>query len=167
MFLSYSICFLAALLLHEIGHFAAARACGVSITEFGVGWGSKVAGIRILGVEYLIRILPMGAYVRLNLSELQMRPLGQQVLVLLAGIIVNLVAASATAGTKFSTMNYLLAATNILPLYQQDGWKCGMVMLRGILQRKSLLVEWTFTIAGSSLSLVFFIALLVRCLKAI
>jgi hypothetical protein len=49
-------------------------------------------------------------------------------------------------------MNYLLAATNILPLYQQDGWKCGMVMLRGILRQKSPMVEWTFTIAGTTLS---------------
>jgi hypothetical protein len=63
-------------------------------------------------------------------------------------------------------MNFLLAATNILPLYQQDGWKCGMVMLRGILQRKSALVEWTFTIAGSSLSLALSIALVARVLNS-
>jgi membrane-associated protease RseP (regulator of RpoE activity) len=166
MLLSYSLYFLMALLLHEIGHFAAARACGVSISEFGVGWGRRLISFHLFGVDYYWRVLPVGAYVRLSLTELQMRPLAQQVLVLLAGIIVNLVAASATAGTKFSAMNYLLAATNILPLYQQDGWKCGMVMLRGLLQRKSKLVEWTFTIAGSTLSIVFFFALLARCLKA-
>jgi hypothetical protein len=164
MFLSYTLCFLSALVLHEIGHFAAARACGVSITEFGVGWGKKIVGFRLFGVDYMIRLLPVGAYVRLSLAELQVRPLAQQVLVLLAGIIMNLVAASATAGTKFSAMNYLLAATNILHLYQQDGWKCGMVMLRGLLQRKSLLVEWTFTIVGSTVSLLFFVALMARCL---
>jgi hypothetical protein len=73
--------------------------------------------------------------------------------VLLAGIIANLVAGVATGGTHFSLMNYLLAATNILPLYQQDGWKCGMVMLRGTKRRKSPLIDWTFTIAGSALSL--------------
>lgn len=166
MFLSYSLCFLAALLLHEMGHFAAAAACRVSITEFGIGWGRKLFSFHFRGVDYMIRLLPVGAYVRLDLRELQMRPLPQQVLVLLAGIIANLVAASATAGTKFSLMNFLLAATNILPLYQQDGWKCGMVMLRGLLQRKSLLVEWTFTIAGTGLSLVLFVAFLVRCLRA-
>ncbi len=167
MFASYLACFLAALVLHEIGHFAAARACGVTVSEFGLGWGRRLAGVRVLGVDYAVRVWPMGAYVRLSMAELQSRPLTQQVCVLLAGIIVNLVAATAVAGTKFSTMNYLLAATNILPLYQQDGWKCGMVMLRGLLQRKSKLVEWTFTIAGSSLSLIFFAALLARCLKAI
>jgi membrane-associated protease RseP (regulator of RpoE activity) len=166
MFISYALCFLVALLLHEIGHVAAARACKISISEFGVGWGKKLLGFNIRGVDYVLRVLPVGAYVRLDLNQLQSRPLGQQVLVLLAGIIVNLVTASATGGTRFSTMNFLLAATNLLPLYQQDGWKCGMVMLRGVLRRKSRLVEWTFTIAGSSLSLFIFGALLVRCFKA-
>jgi Zn-dependent protease len=59
-------------------------------------------------------------------------------------------------------MNFLLAATNILPLYQQDGWKCGMVTLRSVLRRKSSLVEWTFTIAGSGLSVAVFAAFFLR-----
>ena len=145
--------FLLAMLLHEAGHFVAAYACRVTISEFGIGWGRKLWGFRLGQVEYVVRIWPIGAYVRLDLKELQERPLAQQVLVLLAGIIVNLIAAASTTGTVFSLTNYLLAATNMLPLYQQDGWKCGMVMLRGIFSRRSLLVEWTFTIAGSCLSL--------------
>ena len=90
------------------------------------------------------------------MTELQRRPLSQQVLVMLAGINVNLVAAALTAGSRFSAVNLLLAATNLLPLYQQDGWKCGMLMLRGLLRRRSALVEWTFTIAGSSTSILLF-----------
>jgi hypothetical protein len=97
--------------------------------------------------------LPLGAYVRFDVAELQKRKLKQQILVFMAGIIGNLIAASLSAGTPFSLMNYLLAATNILPLYQQDGWKCGMVMLRAILHQRSPIVEWTFTIAGTILSL--------------
>ena len=88
-------------------------------------------------------------------------------LILLAGIIVNSVAAAVAAGTPFSTMNLLLAATNLLPLYQQDGWKCGMVMLRGAFSRRSLLVEWTFTIAGSALSIVLFVVLIINSVKNI
>lgn len=153
MLSTYIPYFLAAILLHETGHFVAARACSVTVNEFGLGWGRKLLGFRINGVDYLIRILPMGAYVRLDLDELRRRPLSQQVLVLLAGIIVNLIAATLTSGTRFGLMNYLIAATNILPLYQQDGWKCGMVMLRGTFERKSSLAEWTFTIAGAGLSL--------------
>ena len=164
--LAYVFYLFLALLLHELGHLAAATACGVTVSELSLGWGRKLFGFRLKGVDYTLRLLPVGAYVRLDLNELRVRPLGQQVLVLLAGIIVNLVAASATNGTRFSVMNFLLAATNILPLYQQDGWKCGMVTLRSILRRKSSLVEWTFTIAGSGLSMALFAAFILRLFHA-
>jgi membrane-associated protease RseP (regulator of RpoE activity) len=151
--ISYLLGFFVALLIHELGHLAAARVCHVPATEFGLGWGSKIFGFHFRGVEYKLHALPIGAYVRLDIVELQRRPLSRQVLVLLAGIIVNLIAAALTLGTPFGTVNLLLAATNLLPLYQQDGWKCGMVMLRALLRRKSAVVEWTFTIAGSGVSL--------------
>lgn len=153
MLISYLLSFIIALLLHELGHLAAARVCRVPAPEFGLGWGRRLFGFRFGSVEYKLHALPLGAYVRLDIAELQRRSISQQVLVLLAGIIVNLIAATLAAGTPFGTINLLLAATNILPLYQQDGWKCGMVMLRALLRRKSALVEWTFTIAGSSVSL--------------
>jgi membrane-associated protease RseP (regulator of RpoE activity) len=161
VFISYLLYFLIALLIHELGHLTAARLCRVPATEFGLGWGRKLFGFQLGGVEYKLHALPVGAYVRLDMVELQRRPLSRQVLVLLAGIIVNLVAAALAAGTLFGTLNLLLAATNLLPLYQQDGWKCGMVMLRALLRRKSAVVEWTFTIAGSSgsLALIAFLAM--------
>jgi membrane-associated protease RseP (regulator of RpoE activity) len=151
--LSYVLSFLVALLIHELGHLTAARVCRVPATEFGLGWGRKLFAFNFGGVEYKLHALPVGAYVRLDIGELQRRSLSRQVLVLLAGIIVNLIAAALMLGTPFGTVNLLLAATNLLPLYQQDGWKCGMVMLRALLRRKSAFVEWTFTVAGSSLSL--------------
>jgi Zn-dependent protease len=109
-----------------------------------------------------MHLLPIGAYVRLDMKGLQARPLVQQVFVLLAGVLVNIAAALATRGSWFSLMNYLLAATNLLPLYQQDGWKCGMVMLRALLARRSSLVEWTFTIAGAVVSLTALASLALR-----
>jgi len=154
MFLSYIPYFVLALLIHEGCHCVAAYACRISISEFGVGWGPKIYGFRVRNIEFILRALPFGAYVRFDVAELQKRQMKQQILVFMAGIIGNLIAASLSGGTAFSLMNYLLAATNILPLYQQDGWKCGMVMLRAMLRQKSLIVEWTFTIAGTILSLV-------------
>ena len=153
MLISYLLSFIIALLIHELGHLASARLCRVPAPEFGLGWGRKLIGFRVGDIEYKLHALPIGAYVRLDIAELQQRSLSRQVLILLAGIIVNLIAAALFAGTPFGTINLLLAATNILPLYQQDGWKCGMVMLRALLRRKSAVVEWTFTIAGSSVSL--------------
>jgi hypothetical protein len=151
--LSYIPYFVLALLIHEASHCVAAYACRISISEFGVGWGTKIYGVRVRNIEFIFRALPFGAYVRFDVAELQKRKLKLQILIFMAGIIGNLIAASLSGGTPFSLMNYLLAATNILPLYQQDGWKCGMVMLRAILHQKSPIVEWTFTIAGTILSL--------------
>jgi membrane-associated protease RseP (regulator of RpoE activity) len=162
MLISYLICFAIAMLIHELGHLAAASVCGVPATELGLGWGRRLCGFRLGGVEYKLHLLPVGAYVRLDMKALQRKTLSQQSFILLAGIIVNLLAAVLTDGTSFSLMNLLLAATNLLPLYQQDGWKCGMVLLRAIMRRKSALVEWTFTIAGSCLSLALLIAQALR-----
>jgi membrane-associated protease RseP (regulator of RpoE activity) len=152
MLIVYVLLFALTMLIHELGHLAAARICRVPAPELGLGWGPKLFETKAPGFTFKLHLLPVGAYVRLDMRELQTRPLGQQVFVLLAGVLVNLTAAFATQGTWFSLMNYLLAATNLLPLYQQDGWKCGMVMLRALLERRSALVEWTFTIAGGVVS---------------
>ena len=162
MIITYVLSLAVAMLIHELGHLVAARACSIPATELGLGWGTKLFGFRWGGVEYKLHALPVGAYVRLDMAELQRRPLVQQVVVLLAGIVVNLAAAVAAPQTSFGTMNLLLAATNLLPLYQQDGWKCGMVMLRALLARRSALVEWTFTIAGGVLSCAVFAAQALR-----
>jgi membrane-associated protease RseP (regulator of RpoE activity) len=160
--LSYVLCLIVALVIHELGHLIAARACCVPVMEFGLGWGPKIFGFRAGEVEYRIHALPAGAYVRLDIEELQRRPLSQQALVLLAGVIVNLLAATMAGAGKFALINFILAATNLLPIYQQDGWKCGMVMLRAMLRRRNALVEWTFTISGGALSVLFFVARLRR-----
>jgi len=138
--------FSAALVLHEMGHFFAARACKVPVSEAGLGWGPKVFGVRARGVDYQLRLLPLGAYIRMDMSTLQKRPLFQQLFVLLAGIAVNIVLAAVAWGTFFGALNLMLAVANLVPLYQQDGWKSGMVIFRRVLKRRSPLVEWSFTI---------------------
>ena len=162
MILVYVLWFVLAMLIHELGHLVAARLCGVRAPELGIGWGPRLCGVRVGGVEFKLHALPVGAYVRLDMEELQRRRLSRQVFVLMAGVLVNLVAAVLARGTWFGAMNFLLAATNILPLYQQDGWKCGMVVMRAALHRRSALVEWTFTIAGGSASIVLFAAMALR-----
>jgi membrane-associated protease RseP (regulator of RpoE activity) len=152
MLITYVLLFAATMFIHELGHLAAARLCGVRAPELGLGWGPKIFELGAGGVRFKLHLLPIGAYVRLDMKELQTRPLVQQVFVLLAGVLVNVAAALATQGSWFSLMNYLLAATNLLPFYQQDGWKCGMVMLRALLARRSPVVEWTFTVAGAVVS---------------
>ena len=105
MTISYLFYFAAAMLIHELGHLAAARACRVPASELGLGWGPHLYNFKLGAVEYKLHALPIGAYVRLDMAALQRRPLAQQALVLLAGIIVNLFAAFAMDGTAFGLIN--------------------------------------------------------------
>lgn len=146
--------FVIALVLHELGHFLAARACRVPVTEAGFGWGPKLFGFRFWGVDYQVRALPIGAFIRMDMTALQRRPLVQQLFVLLAGIAVNFGLSAMAWGTFFGTLNLVLAVGNLFPLYQQDGWKTGMVICRKIFSRPSPLVEWSFTLAAGALGLI-------------
>ncbi len=51
--------------IHELGHFAAARAVGIKVEEFAVGMGPKIWGWVRNGTEYNLRALPIGGFVRM------------------------------------------------------------------------------------------------------
>jgi membrane-associated protease RseP (regulator of RpoE activity) len=141
------------LMLHEAGHVLAAHFCRVPVNQIGFGCGPKLGSVRIRGVDYQLRLLPIGAYIRMDMALLQTRPLAQQLVVLLAGITVNIILGALTWGTFFGTLNVALALTNLLPLYQQDGWKTGIVICRHLLGRTSHIAEWSFTILAGMIGL--------------
>ena len=85
-----AVSLLAAIVLHELGHFFAARACAVPVKQAGLGWGPKLYGVRVSEVDCQLRLLPIGAYIQMDMRALQTRPLFQQLFVLGAGIGVNL-----------------------------------------------------------------------------
>jgi len=51
--------------IHELGHFIAARLCGVKVLEFAIGMGPKLFSIKSKrsGTVYSIRLLPIGGFV--------------------------------------------------------------------------------------------------------
>lgn len=53
-------------LVHEFGHYLAARLIGVWVEEFGIGLPPKVWGKKIGNTEYTINALPLGGFVRLH-----------------------------------------------------------------------------------------------------
>ena len=152
---NFILSFASALVLHELGHFVAARLCRVSVSQAGFGWGPKLFGFRFKNVDYQLRAFPVGAYIRMDMSALQRRPLLQQLFVLLAGVAVNFILCIIAWGTFFGVLNLVLAVGNLFPLYQQDGWKSGMVICRRVFSRPSPLVEWSFTLAAGMLGLIF------------
>lgn len=156
MFLIFSLLVFAALALviHELGHLVMARSCRVPASELGLGMGPKIAGFRLGGIRLTFRALPIGSFVMLDGSALKQRSLRAQLLVHLGGVIFNVVAGLLAYGTMFGWLNLLLAAGNVLPLYQHDGWKCGVVIMRALLRRKSQPAERAFTFSGGFVSLV-------------
>ena len=152
------VSFFAAMVLHELGHYFAARICGVPVKQAGLGWGPRLFGVRVSDVDCQLRMLPVGAYIQMDMVALQARPLLQQLFVLGAGVGMNLVLCVLTWGSLFSALNLALAIGNIVPFYQLDGWKSGMVIVRRMFGRPSPLVEWVLTIGGGAIVL----AILIR-----
>ncbi len=51
--------------IHELGHFLAARLCGVGIQVFSLGFGPKLFKKRLGMTEYCICAVPLGGYVKM------------------------------------------------------------------------------------------------------
>ena len=59
------LAFLGCIVLHELGHFIAAKASGMKVTEFFVGFGPRVWSVRRGETEYGIKALPLGGYCKI------------------------------------------------------------------------------------------------------
>ena len=53
------------ILLHEFGHFVAAKRGGMKVTEFFIGFGPRLWSVRRGETEYGVKALPLGGYVRI------------------------------------------------------------------------------------------------------
>lgn len=56
-------------LVHEWGHFMAARASGIRVLEFAIGMGPTLYSKTVGGTKYSIRLLPIGGYNRMMSRE--------------------------------------------------------------------------------------------------
>ena len=53
------------IVVHEFGHFAAAKWFGVRVDVFSIGFGKRLTGFRRGGTDYRISALPLGGYVKM------------------------------------------------------------------------------------------------------
>jgi len=106
-------------MVHELGHFLAAKKFGIFVEEFGIGLPPRIFGIRIGETVYSVNWLPIGGFVKLYGEEGDMpaakkqkipknrafyaRPVWQRVIVISAGVV----------------MNFLLAITVISYIFTQ------------------------------------------------
>jgi regulator of sigma E protease len=52
--------------VHEFGHFAIAKLCGVRVEAFSVGFGPRLVGVTYGDTDYKICLLPLGGYVKMT-----------------------------------------------------------------------------------------------------
>ncbi|TLQ04571.1 RIP metalloprotease RseP [Pediococcus stilesii] len=79
--ITFIIVFGILVIVHEYGHFIAAKKSGILVREFSVGMGPKIVDMQRNGTTYTLRILPIGGYVRmagLDEQEDELKP-GQHV----------------------------------------------------------------------------------------
>jgi|SRR5690554_491895 len=65
LFLSFTLLVGGLVFVHELGHFLVAKAFGVHVVRFSLGFGPRLAGVRLFGTEYVLSLLPIGGYVQL------------------------------------------------------------------------------------------------------
>lgn len=97
---------LVSVFLHEVGHFVTAGWAGMKRTQFFMGFGPKIWSFHRRGVEYGVRLLPLGAFVRIvgmnNLDPVEpgdedvaysAKPYRWRMLVITAGSIMHVIIA--------------------------------------------------------------------------
>ena len=91
----------ALIFVHELGHYLSARIFGVSVREFAIGMGPKLLRKKSkkTGIDYSLRLLPIGGYVSMAGEDEQSddpgainhKPIWQRFIVLSAGSLMNLI----------------------------------------------------------------------------
>lgn len=55
--------------VHEGGHLLMAKAVGIDVEAFSLGWGRKLVGFMYKGTEYRISVFPIGGYCKMRGDE--------------------------------------------------------------------------------------------------
>jgi regulator of sigma E protease len=91
--------------VHELGHFLFAKACGIRVDAFAIGFGPKIFSKKVGEVVYSLNLIPFGGYVKIfgenpddesingqdKARSFVHKPKMQQISVLFAGILFNLI----------------------------------------------------------------------------
>src|SRR5579864_7055351 len=92
------------ILVHEFGHYAVAKLCGVRVDVFSLGFGKRLLGFRRGDTDYRISALPLGGYVKMagenpmeartgDPAEFMSHPRWQRLLIAVAGPTMNILLA--------------------------------------------------------------------------
>jgi regulator of sigma E protease len=103
--------------VHEFGHYFTARLLGMKVLEFAIGFGPRLFGRKKGEIDYTVRAIPFGGYVRIlgqddftihqegegDPRAFTTKPWWAQAIVLVAGVTMNLVLALFVLTIAFAT----------------------------------------------------------------
>ena len=97
-FLIFLFLLLSLVVVHEAGHFFAARLFGIRVEEFGIGFPPKLWSFVRKGIRYSVNLLPFGGFVKIygedggdkdHPDSFVAKPFGIRLAVLGAGVFMN------------------------------------------------------------------------------
>ncbi len=94
------------ILIHEFGHYAAAKLLGVKVEVFSIGFGKRLIGFKRGDTDYRIAAIPLGGYVKMSgenpmdqrtgdQGEFMSHPRWHRFIIAIAGPLMNIVFAVA------------------------------------------------------------------------
>ena len=128
--------------IHELGHFYAAKRCGIKVNTFSLGFGPKLIGFQRDETEYRISLLPFGGYVQMEgenpneqtgtQGEFASASIGNRAFVVAAGPAVNLLFGILVYWFVFATginadSARLIGGLTGLPLGEKEAIQIGWV----------------------------------------
>jgi regulator of sigma E protease len=152
----------ALIIVHELGHFIAAKLSGMRVDEFGLGYPPRALTIAKIGeTEYTLNWLPFGGFVKIYGEDggegsraFGTRPRYLQAIVLVAGVAMNLLFAyvlitsalimgtprAISDGEIATAKNVELAIANVLP--DSPAARAGLLPGDSIMSAQDAVEEW-------------------------
>lgn len=125
IFLSFLI------LVHELGHFAAAKLFGLRVDEFGLGFPPKLCSKKIGETKYSLNWFPIGGFVKIlgeeadenaelsvadRLRNFSYQPAWKRLLIIVAGIFMNFL-----FGWVFLSLVFIIGSSQVLVITDVQG----------------------------------------------
>ena len=117
--------------IHELGHFLAAKLCGVRVNEFSIGMGPLLWHKETEETQYSLRLLPLGGFCAMEGEDedtghersFVRQSFWKKVLILAAGSLMNLLAGVAILLVLYAGSAYLLtdAIAGVAPEFDRVG----------------------------------------------
>ncbi|MGN0656919.1 MAG: M50 family metallopeptidase [Ruminiclostridium sp.] len=118
--------FFSIILIHELGHFTAARIFGMNVSEFSIGMGPRLFKIQGKKTLYSFKLLPIGGSVQLgedfdsdDPNDFRNKPVWQRMITMVAGAFMNLVLGFLVCIVSVS-MNNTIATTKVDAFYENS-----------------------------------------------